>query len=135
MIRSIKFLPILMALGVGLCVSNAKAIMEALFGKTSEFVRTPKYGDGKVDPVDPVPSGPIKKRKADVLPYIELAFGVYMAICAVVSAVDIRSAITTPFLVIFTFGFFYVSLMSFHARRTLKKAEQRALPSPVKQKV
>ena len=39
---TLKFLPMLMAIGVGLCVSNSKAILEAWLGKKSEFVRTPK---------------------------------------------------------------------------------------------
>jgi hypothetical protein len=32
-----------MALGIGLTVTNTKAVMEALFGIKSAFVRTPKY--------------------------------------------------------------------------------------------
>ena len=38
----------LMALGVGVCINNTKAVFEAIWGairrKPSEFVRTPKYG-------------------------------------------------------------------------------------------
>jgi cellulose synthase/poly-beta-1,6-N-acetylglucosamine synthase-like glycosyltransferase len=46
--RSMVHLPMLMALGVGVCLNNAKAVCEAIWGaikrKPSEFVRTPKYG-------------------------------------------------------------------------------------------
>lgn len=37
-------LPLLMALGVGLCAVNTRAVFEALFGLRSDFVRTPKVG-------------------------------------------------------------------------------------------
>ncbi|MFP4106466.1 MAG: hypothetical protein ACLFVU_10300, partial [Phycisphaerae bacterium] len=111
-----KYMPVLMAIGVGLSVSNSKAILEALFGKQSAFVRTPKYGDGTAVKKS---SGVVKKNKSKIklLPYVEFAFGVYMAACVVWSMRDINSVLATPFLLIFTFGFFYVSLMTFHAQR------------------
>src|SRR4030095_2849625 len=36
-------LPLVMALGIGVAFSNARAVLEALLGVKSEFVRTPKY--------------------------------------------------------------------------------------------
>jgi hypothetical protein len=33
-----------MAIGIGLAVNNARAVIEALIGKQTEFARTPKYG-------------------------------------------------------------------------------------------
>ncbi|MBI4486805.1 MAG: glycosyltransferase, partial [Acidobacteria bacterium] len=39
----IKYLPFLMSVGIGLSVNNARAVIEALFDKPSEFARTPKY--------------------------------------------------------------------------------------------
>ncbi len=36
-------LPLVMALGIGLAFSNARAVLEALFGIKSDFIRTPKY--------------------------------------------------------------------------------------------
>ena len=46
-----------MALGIGLTITNTKAVMEALIGKQSAFARTPKYrvesqaGQGRRDQV------------------------------------------------------------------------------------
>ncbi len=37
-------IPLLMALGVGICAVNARAVVEALLGVRSPFVRTPKFG-------------------------------------------------------------------------------------------
>ncbi len=45
-------LPAMVALGLGLSVNNAVAVVEALWGPTGEFRRTPKYG------VTTVPGGP-----------------------------------------------------------------------------
>ena len=33
-----------LALGIGLAINNARAVIEALLGHQSEFTRTPKYG-------------------------------------------------------------------------------------------
>jgi len=125
-----KFMPMLMALGVGICISNSKAIIEALAGKESEFVRTPKYGRGGRPQ-----AGATAKRKSrrKLLPYVEFAFGVYMTICAIFSVVFIQAAMTAPFLLIFAFGFFYVSVLSFQAERAARPAKGR--PEPVEETV
>ncbi len=41
--KTFLYLPFLMALGIGLTVTNSKAVMEAVFGIKSAFARTPKY--------------------------------------------------------------------------------------------
>ena len=41
--RTFLYLPFVMAVGIGLSVRNALAVMEAIVGVKSEFVRTPKY--------------------------------------------------------------------------------------------
>ena len=67
-------------------------------------------------------AGASGQRKRNILPYVEFAFGVYMSVCAVLSMIDLRAAMTTPFLVIFAFGFFYVSVLSFQAARAGRPA-------------
>jgi len=114
-----KYLPVLMAVGVGLSVSNAKAVMEAIFGRKSEFVRTPKYGSCATGVQLTAPQSVRGRKKRSLLPYVELLFGVYMAGCTVHSLVNFRAAMTAPFLVIFTFGFFYVAVMSFVSQRAV----------------
>jgi cellulose synthase/poly-beta-1,6-N-acetylglucosamine synthase-like glycosyltransferase len=119
---ALKYLPALMAIGAGLCVSNTKAIIEAFFGKQSEFVRTPKYGAGRGVSSEKPPA----RRKRKLLPYVELLMGLYMVFCGVLSVVDPRYMLATPFLVLFAFGFFYVSVLSFLAQRASQLARQQA---------
>ena len=131
---AMKFMPMMMALGIGLCVSNTKAIMEAIFGKTSEFVRTPKYGDHGRDAAarrEAIPSR--GKGINNWLGIIEFILGAYMAICAIFSLVDLRSVFSAPFLIIFSFGFFYVSLQSRQAARRVSTATDQST-NPATQK-
>ncbi|NLF32221.1 MAG: glycosyltransferase [Planctomycetes bacterium] len=108
--QTLKYLPFLMALGVGMCLSNAKAVLEALLGRQSEFVRTPKFGDGTVRPPG------ARRGKLGVLPWIELAFAIYLSVCTVFASIHAQSMMGAPFLAIFAFGFWYVSLLSFQVR-------------------
>src|SRR6202451_764567 len=41
--KTFLYLPFLMSLGIGLTITNTKAVLEALFGIKSAFARTPKY--------------------------------------------------------------------------------------------
>ena len=108
---ALKFMPLIMAIGVGLCVSNTKAIFEALAGKQSDFIRTPKSGGGgKLRGLAGAMFEP--RRRPDLLPYVEFGFGVYMGGCMLFSIFQAHSALLTPFLMIFTFGFSYVSVSS-----------------------
>ena len=112
---ALKYLPMMMALGVGLCVSNTKAILEAWFGRKSDFVRTPKYGEGKPAHAQTAYLDQREKRKRNWLPAAEFLMGLYMSGCLLCCIFDVRSAMTAPFLAIFAFGFFYVSITSFQA--------------------
>src|SRR5205809_3527251 len=77
-------LPLVMALGIGLAVSNARAVIEALLGVRSDFVRTPKYR------VEQTNDGTWKKkkyrRKRGLLPLLELGFAVYFMLAIAYSA-------------------------------------------------
>ena len=41
--QRLKYLPFMMSVGIGLSVSNSRAVIEALFGIQTSFKRTPKY--------------------------------------------------------------------------------------------
>jgi cellulose synthase/poly-beta-1,6-N-acetylglucosamine synthase-like glycosyltransferase len=106
--KTFFYLPILMALGIGLTVTNTKAVMEALFGIKSPFVRTPKYRVAKKGEK----SQAAKYRKRLVLaPWIELAIGCYFMGCIIYTFSN-HNYFTAPFLILFVIGYWYTGLMS-----------------------
>jgi hypothetical protein len=112
----LKYMPFLMGLGVAVSLSNTKALLEAFFGKRSEFVRTPKYGAGSALYHQHRKMAESARRpRLRLLPYLELLYGVYMSVCAALSLTDARMVLAAPFLLIFAVGFFYVSILSLHA--------------------
>ena len=70
--RALLYLPVLMALGIGLTITNTKAVIEALIGKESAFARTPKYH--VVSKKDKVGQTKYRKRLGWV-PWLELVIG------------------------------------------------------------
>lgn len=107
----------LLALGVGMAVNNAKAVLEGLFGKSVEFVRTPKFGESAEGTlaVEQRAAG-YKALKNGLVPVFELLFGFFFLS---VELVNLHYGITqnpmgflnfflmSPFL-----GFFYTGISS-----------------------
>jgi len=106
--RTFAFLPFLMALGIGLTITNTKAVMEALLGKQTAFARTPKYA--VVTKTDKAIASKYRKRLG-VVPWIELAIGTFFAF-TVLYAITNENYITVPFLLLFVIGYWYTGLMS-----------------------
>jgi cellulose synthase/poly-beta-1,6-N-acetylglucosamine synthase-like glycosyltransferase len=102
-------LPLVMSLGIGLAFSNARAVIEALIGYRTEFVRTPKY---RVEEQrDETWKRKKYKRKGGWLPLLELSFAVYFLL-AILYAARFHLWGTIPFLSLFFFGYGYMGLMS-----------------------
>ena len=130
--KTFLYLPFLMALGIGLTVTNTRAVMEALFGVKSSFKRTPKY---RVQAKGEKSIAARKYRKRlGFVPWIELLIGTYFA-ATVYYALSNENYITVPFLLIFVLGYWYTGLMSLlqgRFERFSKFAEpQNAKPFPV----
>jgi cellulose synthase/poly-beta-1,6-N-acetylglucosamine synthase-like glycosyltransferase len=107
-LKTFLYLPFLMALGIGLTVTNTKAVMEALFGIKSAFARTPKYSVAKKG--EKSKAGKYRKRLL-LTPWVELAIGAYFAL-AIVYTFTNHNFFTAPFLVLFVLGYWYTGLMS-----------------------
>ena len=102
------FLPALLALGVGLSLNNARAVLEAMFNHKSDFARTPKYGiERKEQAWRTCKYMPLKS----MLPFVEMAFAIYFSYF-VWFAIEHRQYLSVPFLAMFQLGFLYVSLSS-----------------------
>jgi cellulose synthase/poly-beta-1,6-N-acetylglucosamine synthase-like glycosyltransferase len=103
-----KYIPFVMSIGIGLSMSNAKAVMEAFFGHQTPFLRTPKHG--VIKPGENWASKRYRGAKS-VLPYLELAMAAYYSF-TLYAAVRAEHWLSIPFLFLFQLGFAYVGLMS-----------------------
>jgi cellulose synthase/poly-beta-1,6-N-acetylglucosamine synthase-like glycosyltransferase len=106
--RKIKYLPFLMATGIGLSVSNSRAVVEALLGIQTSFKRTPKY---RIETQRDKWTVKKYRRKSGYTPYIELLLGIYFALTVYYLIINEDYAVT-PFLVLFVIGYLYTGFMS-----------------------
>jgi len=107
--RRLWHLPLVMGLGIGLAFSNARAVIEALAGVKSDFVRTPKYRVEQTD--DESWKRKKYKRKHGWLPLLELSFACYFVL-AIGYAVRMHMWGPIAFLLLFLFGYGYMGVMS-----------------------
>ncbi|MDP7496480.1 MAG: glycosyltransferase family 2 protein, partial [Roseibacillus sp.] len=111
--KEIIYLPCLLALGIGMSINNARAVMEALFNMESGFVRTPKYGIEKRK-AEKAPTSRKSRYKAirSVTPVVEFLFGVFF-LFVLLDALLSGNLVSFIFLLPFPIGFFYTSVSSF----------------------
>ena len=104
----LKYIPAVLAMGIGLSVNNAKAVIEALLGHQTEFTRTPKYH------VENASDEWKQKRyhgSLSFVPFVELLFGLYFTAMGIY-AVSNEIYPTLPFIVIFASGYLYSGCVS-----------------------
>ena len=104
----IKYLPFLVCLGTGIAVNNNNAILEALFKIKTGFIRTPKYGICQKEQS--------WKGKSYAIPFtsisiLELFMGLY-SLTSLIMFLAFSKYLISPFLLIYTTGFFYVFILS-----------------------
>jgi cellulose synthase/poly-beta-1,6-N-acetylglucosamine synthase-like glycosyltransferase len=104
----LKYLPFLMSIGIGLCINNSRAVLEALFKNESEFTRTPKYG---IERASDEWAGKKYHQTVGVQSLIELALGLYFTGTVFYALIN-QIYGTLPFLVLFQVGFLYTGLVS-----------------------
>jgi cellulose synthase/poly-beta-1,6-N-acetylglucosamine synthase-like glycosyltransferase len=123
--RSFFLLPMLMAVGVALTIINTRAVLEALLGIRSPFVRTPKYAlEGRAVNLEHKKY----RRKSGWLPYIEIAVGSYF-LYMILFAIDTYNWFSIPFLALFTAGYYwagFATLYQEHQGRMQWLRERRA---------
>jgi cellulose synthase/poly-beta-1,6-N-acetylglucosamine synthase-like glycosyltransferase len=106
--KTLLYLPFLMALGIGLTLTNTKAVMEALFGIKSPFVRTPKYRVAKKGEKSQAAK---YRKRLKLTPWFELLIGCYF-FAAILYTFSNHNYFTAPFLILFVIGYWYTGLMS-----------------------
>lgn len=89
-----------LCIGAGMSLSNAREVLAGLVSRGSEFVRTPKRGDGAREAALRLARpGPLLGRWV-----LDLMFAAYFAV-AIVHAIDRRLYAALPFLLLYLIGF------------------------------
>jgi cellulose synthase/poly-beta-1,6-N-acetylglucosamine synthase-like glycosyltransferase len=94
-------IPILMFTGVGIAISNTRAVLEAIFGIPSGFIRTPKRGDKGLKNYSV---------KMPILPVLEIILSAYCWF-SIVQFFPLKKWFVAPFLVIYAIGFGYIGVL------------------------
>lgn len=121
--RALKMMPALIAAGVALTLSNTRAVIEALMGHQTAFVRTPKYAITGSEKKAAVPAK--YRSKAGWMPLFEFALGSYF-LGMTLYAVDTYNFIAVPLLGIFVAGYYWSSFAKLHAEVKHRLAWEKA---------
>ena len=103
----VLYIPVLMSIGIGLSVTNGRAVLEALLGTRSPFVRTPKNDLQRLKQTN-------RYRYSAVRTWnwaIELLFGIYFT-AGMFYMLDAGFYYIMPFIVMFQFGYLYIAFGS-----------------------
>ena len=129
--KRIMLFPVFMAGSMGFAVNNSKAVLEGLFKRKSEFVRTPKYGiEGKKQQWNDKKYVPVKFSWTVL---IEIGLALY-CFFGVLSSLYYMEIAAVPFQILFTAGYGFVALLSvqqaLEARR-IKLAQLELVVEPL----
>jgi cellulose synthase/poly-beta-1,6-N-acetylglucosamine synthase-like glycosyltransferase len=130
-------LPMLMSIGIGIALNNARGCIEALFGVESDFVRTPKYNSLSGDSPSTASTG---VKDGSVIPtpsiktwmvLLEIGMGLYTLQCARLAMASKGTLVSVPFLLLFSVGYLYVGLTGLHSQWQSRRVWRAltALPS------
>jgi hypothetical protein len=106
-----RVLPAVLALGTGMAVAQSLAVFDALRGRRSAFVRTPKRGDG---------SGSYRAGNVGS-GWIELALSAWHVV-GILGAAALERWGSIPFMLLFASGFAWVGLLALSERKQLAVA-------------
>ena len=111
-----RFLPAILAIGIGMCINNTKAVVEGFLGIDTPFTRTPKHDVMTVDQ-----NWWNKKYRGarNFLPVLELLMAAYFGYI-IYFALSNGLFTITIFLSLFLSGYLYVGLLSLFQRGFLE---------------
>lgn len=120
--KGILLLPALMSAGVALTIINTKAVLEAVFGVETSFVRTPKYAIGG----QKIKMENVKYRsRSGWLPYAELGMGSYF-MYTVAYSIESYNYFAIPFLALFVCGYYWAGVSTLWQEHQNRLRFQRA---------
>lgn len=106
--KRLLYLPLMMAVGIGLSLNNCRAVLEAIFNHRTDFIRTPKAGvQRKTDGW----RGTKYRSIRGLIPFLEIGLGVYFSYFIYLE-LQRQQWVSALFIVLFQVGFLYVGLMS-----------------------
>jgi cellulose synthase/poly-beta-1,6-N-acetylglucosamine synthase-like glycosyltransferase len=117
--RKLRYLPFIMATGIGLTITNTFAVLEALFGAQSEFVRTPKY---RIEGARGHFFKNVYRHRTRWVAVVEVLIGCYFAF-TVYFALGNENYGTAMFLCLFVVGYLGTGLISLFQSRWDRLAE------------
>ncbi|MGQ9650020.1 MAG: cellulose synthase family protein [Phycisphaerae bacterium] len=143
---SLKYIPFLMALGIGIALNNTRAVFAGFFGKPGEFVRTPKFGVVARDNrwKRQVENARKSIKRVKLQPFVEFTIALYLLGCVIMcfsaplnpdDPNQQRLTIGVPFLCLFMVGYFYVPLTTWFGHRLGKiesESPEDLVAAPVK---
>ena len=107
--KSMAAIPMVMAIAIGLCINNCRAILGALFSRQTNFFRTPKYNIASKQ--DRWQHRKNYRVKISAYFFIELFFLGYLVWVGILSILH-GAYHLMPFLAIFIFGFLYFVVLT-----------------------
>jgi len=123
---SLRRLLLLMAMGIGISLNNARAVVEGMFARNAEFVRTPKTGvtgsNGRHSTL-----GIVYRSPKSVTVFVEFLFGCYFLVTLYL-AISGGHFLAIPFMLLFLVGYFYMALYSVFPSLKLKAPVIEAQP-------
>jgi cellulose synthase/poly-beta-1,6-N-acetylglucosamine synthase-like glycosyltransferase len=111
---TLKYMPFLMSLGIGMSLTNVRGVIEGLVNRPAEFTRTPKY---RIEGI----AGEWKTKKYRATSHFSLTAEILLAgffLVAIAFAVVEKYWVGVPFLLIFFNGFAYTAAFSLASRRS-----------------
>jgi len=135
-LKTILQLPMLMSIGIGIALNNARGCVEALLGVESDFVRTPKYNSLASDAQG---AGQTGKGVGRVIPtpsikawmvLLEIGMGLYTLQCARMAMASKGTLVSVPFLLLFAGGYLYVGLTGLYSQWQVRRGAVPLLAVP-----
>jgi len=110
----VRDVPLILALGIGMCINNAWAVAEALVGHNTPFVRTAKY---RIENFRDRWKGKIYRSVRRPSFFVELFLAAYMT-GALAVVVSLGQWAAIPYVLLFVTGYVYVFALSLiHGRQ------------------
>ncbi|MGH9393554.1 MAG: hypothetical protein ACRD1E_05240, partial [Terriglobales bacterium] len=124
--KTLLYMPLVMAIGIGLTVTNSRAVIEALLGIKTAFKRTPKFKiETRADGQAAFRQKRKYRRKIGWSPLVELGLGAVFS-AVTVYAFQMQNYLTIPFLLLFVVGYFTTGFLSIFQGRWARGGKARA---------